>query len=251
MRRLVIAALVLLVMTAGVSGQNRSLRRKLYTPRSYSTSFPNTENPISEGGNWVNGFTTGLDWSDVRTTPGLAFTADAGTGTSDPNDQTAILTGTWGPNVHLTGVMHYGTPDTSHFQEVEFRLRSTLSAHVNSGYEINFSLNPNLNYTQIVRWNGAHGSFDYCKMQGNSAYTTTPRNLGSGIVGGVVDGDTAEVFMTGNNITVYVNSILVNSADVSTDCGAGSNFTSGNPGIGFYNFTSSNYGWSSFSAVEQ
>src|SRR5438046_7973905 len=32
---------------------------------SYTTNFPLTENPISEGGNWINGLTNGIDWSDV------------------------------------------------------------------------------------------------------------------------------------------------------------------------------------------
>ena len=39
---------------------------------SYTTNFPLTKNPISEGGRWVNGFTTGLDWNNVFTTPGFA-----------------------------------------------------------------------------------------------------------------------------------------------------------------------------------
>src|SRR5215813_11451279 len=40
---------------------------------SYSTTFPLTENPISEGGSWTNGGATGLDWANVQTTPGLSF----------------------------------------------------------------------------------------------------------------------------------------------------------------------------------
>ena len=35
---------------------------------SYSTTFPLTENPISEGGSWTNG-ATGLGWANVQTTP--------------------------------------------------------------------------------------------------------------------------------------------------------------------------------------
>src|SRR5262249_45748237 len=40
---------------------------------SYSTTFPLTENPISEGGSWTNGGATGLGWANVQTTPGLSF----------------------------------------------------------------------------------------------------------------------------------------------------------------------------------
>jgi hypothetical protein len=41
--------------------------------RIYSTRFPLVGNPISEGGNGVHGETIGVDWADVRTTPGFAF----------------------------------------------------------------------------------------------------------------------------------------------------------------------------------
>src|SRR5215469_13635132 len=37
----------------------------------YTTNFPIAEDPISEGGKWINGKTIGLDWSDVATIPGL------------------------------------------------------------------------------------------------------------------------------------------------------------------------------------
>ena len=44
----------------------------------YTTNFPLTENPISEGGKWINGKKDGVDWTDVRTTPGLAFGTEIG-----------------------------------------------------------------------------------------------------------------------------------------------------------------------------
>src|SRR6266576_6984906 len=36
--------------------------------RTYSTRFPSAENPVSEGGNGINGETAGMDWANVRTT---------------------------------------------------------------------------------------------------------------------------------------------------------------------------------------
>src|SRR5438874_4698763 len=62
--------------------------------QSYSTNFSATENPISEGGKWINGGTTGRDWGNVQSTPGLAF----GTMVSSAppyDDSTAVLAGTW------------------------------------------------------------------------------------------------------------------------------------------------------------
>jgi hypothetical protein len=35
--------------------------------QTYATSFSLTENPISEGGKWINGGVTGLDWGNVQT----------------------------------------------------------------------------------------------------------------------------------------------------------------------------------------
>jgi hypothetical protein len=37
----------------------------------YTTNFPLTENPISEGGRWINGGAVGLDWTNVSTKAGL------------------------------------------------------------------------------------------------------------------------------------------------------------------------------------
>src|SRR2546427_751312 len=67
----------------------------------YTTNFSRAENPISEGGRWLNGRTDGLDWTDVRTTPGFAFGTEIGGSTPAPqryDDSTALLQGTWGPN---------------------------------------------------------------------------------------------------------------------------------------------------------
>jgi hypothetical protein len=57
--------------------------------RSYSTRFPLVENPISEGGNWINGKTAGIDWANVRTTPGFAHGTESGKVKYD--DSTALL----------------------------------------------------------------------------------------------------------------------------------------------------------------
>ena len=64
---------------------------------SYSTNFPLTENPISEGGNWVAGQSRRKVnlWGDIRTNGTIAF------GVSEPTPygiRLAILTGPWGPN---------------------------------------------------------------------------------------------------------------------------------------------------------
>ena len=64
--------------------------------QTYSTSFPLTENPISERGKWVGGQSAGGNlWGNVQTSGGMAY------GVSEPTtfgDPTAILTGSWAAN---------------------------------------------------------------------------------------------------------------------------------------------------------
>ena len=101
---------------------------------------------------------TGLDWDNVRTTKNFAFgTAPTGKYT----DPTAVLAGSWGADqtsearVRIERV----NPDCCH--EVELRLRTTITAHSITGYEINCSAATKRRYMEIVRWNGPINSFDY------------------------------------------------------------------------------------------
>ena len=67
-------------------------------------AFPVAENPISEGGHWLNGGVIGLDWHNVRTNVGLAYgTMFEGGGF---NDSTAVLTGAWGQTQTVQATVH-------------------------------------------------------------------------------------------------------------------------------------------------
>src|SRR5215469_10386519 len=103
--------------------------------RTYKTSFPLTENPISENGNWVNGQAQGLDWANVSTTPGF------GRGEQAPdrgtyNDSVALVTGEWGPNQTVETTVRDLVSGGNSIREVEIRLRSTVTAHNSTGYEV-------------------------------------------------------------------------------------------------------------------
>jgi hypothetical protein len=176
----------------------------------YTTNFPLTENPISEGGHWINGLTTGIDWSDVQTIPGQAFSTETGRG---PNyaDSTALLTGSWGPTQTVQAVVYISAADSTILEEVELRLRSSLSAHSCTGYEVLFSVKPDNIYSAIVRWNGPLGDF-------------TP--LGNRRAG-VVNGDVVKATAVGSTITCYINNTAIFSVNDTT-------YPSGNPGMGFY-----------------
>lgn len=123
--------------------------------RVYSTNFQQTENPISEGGLWLNGLTDGLDWLDIRTETGVAYGTRVG-GMDYAIDPTAILTGVWGQNqtVEAEVVVNIG----GGAKEIELRLNSTMTAHSSTGYEILFEVNGKI---AIVRWDGAIGNVTY------------------------------------------------------------------------------------------
>jgi hypothetical protein len=198
----------------------------------YATNFSLTENPISEAGKWINGKVTGLDWADVRTTPGLAFGNQTDTGAYE--DSTAVLVGIWGPDQTVQATVHTVNQSSSLFEEVELRLRTSITAHSNSGYEINFHCTADgTQYVQIVRWNGRLGDF-------------TGLNGGAGP--GLHNGDVVTATIVGSTLSAYINGQLIVQATDST-------FTSGSPGIGFYfaggdTSQQSDFGFSSFSASD-
>lgn len=204
----------------------------------YSTSFPLTEDPISEGGNWVNGGATGLDWTNVSTTPGQAIGHEVG---ANYTDAIAALQGrTWLTNQKATAaVFALAAPDDNCSQEVELLLRMKIAAHSITGYEINYNVsNSSIAYMQIVRWNGPVGGF---------AVLHTFR----GPEFGVANGDTVMATVVGNVITAYKNGVQQGQVTDST-------YSTGSPGIGFNldnsgsgcSGTNPNYGFSSFTAKD-
>lgn len=196
------------------------------TGNSYSTVFPTVENPISEGGMWINGGTSGsggvgLDWQNVRVvSPG--FASITGGSPSAYDDPTAVLSGTWGPDQYVRTIVNRPTLDSTYDQEIEIRLRTTITPHSITGYEV-------LGGTQIVRWNGAQGSFTVLPDDGPHA--------------ALQNGDRFEAQMVGNEIRVFINGVQVNRAVDST-------YTNGSPGVGFFsrNPSPAPFGYSCFMA---
>ena len=209
--------------------------------QSYTTNFPLTENPISEGGKWINGGVVGLDWTNVQTTPGFAFGTMPGTeGSPGYADSWALLSGTWGQDQTAQATINASSTNDACNQEIELVLRGNLSAHVATGYEITVKAADDSNsYLIIVRWNGPYGGFTY---------------LVNNLVGpayGVKTGDVFEATIVGNVITAYING--VQKAQV-TDYW----YATGHPGMGFYlghtNYafcagTNAGYGFSNYTAV--
>jgi hypothetical protein len=203
--------------------------------RSYRTDFKLDEDPISEGGMWINGKRDGIDWADVITKNGLAYgsvtrmavaerrveqgnldpsSGEGGVPEGDYDDPTAVLAGAWGQNQHGQGTVFSKRPTNEYFQEVEIRLRSAISPHVCTGYEVFWRcLKTEDGYAEIVRWNGKVGDFTSLKKLVGPQY-------------GVEHGDVVEATVRGNVIKGFINGVEVISATDGV-------FTSGSPGIGF------------------
>jgi len=205
---------------------------------SYSTTFPLTENQISENGNWMGGsiagariwaggriWTGGRLWGNVQTASGLAYGVDEPTAFGDP---TAILAGTWGPTQTATATVKINkTPTTKCCHEVELRQRTTSFQHRIMGYEAYCSVMSSERYCHIARWNGPNGSYWNFETGSSKTY--------------LKDGDVVKATVTGTNpttVTLDKNGVQILQA---TDTGAaGGGFgpygpwTSGNPGICFF-----------------
>jgi hypothetical protein len=210
-----------------IAGQNQS----------YKTSFSATENPISEAGKWINGGTTGLDWANVQTTPGLAFGTNV-SGAPPYNDSTAVLAGTWGSNQTAQATVYTVNQTSAIQEEVELRLRTTITAHSITGYEFDYrTTSDGSQYLVIVRWNGPLNNFTY--LTPSPCTTCGP---------GLHNGDTVMATAVGSTLTLYINGTQYLQATDSTYMG-------GSPGIGFWNLggnvgQDSDYGFTSFMASD-
>jgi hypothetical protein len=204
----------------------------------YATTFQSSEDPISEGGNWVNGGAVGIDWANVSITQGRAIGLETG---ANFTDATAVLQNrTWQPDQKARAVVFTVGPlpqDCS--QEVELRLRTVIAPHSITGYEVNYRTSTTADgYMQIVRWDGAIGNFTVLQSFNGQEF-------------GVTNGDTVMATIVGNVVTAYKNGVQQGQVTDTT-------YTNGSPGMGFNldntqagcSGRNSNYGFTSFTAVD-
>jgi hypothetical protein len=212
---------------------------RLGTSRTYATVFPGTENPLSESGTWINGGTTGIDWRDVRCTPGFAF--GTGPSASPPyDDPTAILSGPWGAIQTAEATVRVDAIEAAVNQEVEIRLLTTIAPNRILGYEVMWSITTNT-YIDIRRWDGTTDLSSYVQI-GFLGSGTSPQLLTGYRIKATIDA-------TGT-IRAYTDSgggyalMLTSTADLT--------YRSGAPGIGYFKHAGaagalSGYGLSAFS----
>lgn len=198
-------------------------RAQLVASSSFPTTWPLTENPISQGGIWTQGGTVGLDWQNTRSNggaPGIAYGVGPSAGFDDciaTVQGQGLSTTKHYSEIRIVRVGGY-TPPSSH--ETNGLCGFTISANSAKGYEI---INPFNSNVQPVRWNGGLGNFD-----------TTVFTLLSGSSYVAVDGDVIKnVFDSTSGspvITVFVNGV---QQIQWTDTTAGK-ILSGFPGMGFF-----------------
>jgi hypothetical protein len=193
--------------------------------RNYTTNFDLMENPISEAGVWHH---TSNAWTNVSTAGGIAFGTNGMANTYD--DSYALLSG-FGPDQQAQAVV-VRSPNLvlNITHEVELLLRMSDSASTAQGYECAFSY---FGGVQIVRWDGALGTFTVLPTSG-------PGTIGREFV----TNDVIKATIVGNVISAYINGVLIAQVVDPT-------YSSGQPGIGFFTRpggNSANFGMTSYTA---
>lgn len=184
----------------------------------YTTTFPLTENPISESNGWVNGFQVGRAWSDVLTASGSAQASviNAG-GAAAPDgpfdDSIAHRTGfpaNHGAEAILSVAGGY-SPGVSH--ECEILLTFKITNRKASGLEASYGITAST--IVLVWWKGDPDDFVV---------------IDTIEVGGFADNDVMRATLVGDNVFHHKNGVLVGTTTGITALA----LPQGNPGVGFW-----------------
>jgi hypothetical protein len=226
-----------MLMTSGpVRTAATAVPDNAFTGHAWTTSFPLPEVVVSEAdqtnraGVWTTGLRDGLDWSGVSSNGLMAYGRQQLDNAADFSDGTAILKGDWSPDqtVEVTVRIPGALPPDTYFAEIEMRLRSLITPHWNSGYEILFSVNVTAAsaYCSMVRWKGPFGSWNYMNASGTFGGPTVQ----------LADGDVLRASIFGNTMQAWKNNtslMIADITDLSAPVNGGPIWTSGNPGLGF------------------
>jgi hypothetical protein len=238
------------------------LAASAFAQRSYTTTFPANETPISENHNWVNEgscgdplLCPGAGSSNINTNAGVAHGTQSGVSGPPYLDSGALVTGSWGATQSVQIVVYWdkNTNTDNDYDETEIRLRNTFFSNGHGqGYNINCRTGtPNSNsYVQMGRFN-ADGTFTapFAQLNGAAAGCTN----GDVLIGTVANNASGQPV-----ITFYKNGTKIIQG---TDTGGAAALQSGNPGMGFYhqcasqpcgssNGSNSDFGISKFTATD-
>lgn len=197
----------------------------------YHTTFPATENPISEGSIWVNAGSDGLGWKDIRTTTNKAFgTQDGNQAVGVYNDSVAILRGTFGKNQRVTATAFNTLPSGAYYAEAELWGRGRITPNNTRGYEVLFSTNSASqtqgSYVEIAKWLGPVGGAGVQFVSLTGGQVALP--------GGLAAGDVASATFIDDTITAYRNGVQVAQVTDSVGLSGTAPYVDGNPGLGHW-----------------
>ena len=198
----------------------------------YSNSNPAPENPISDGGKWVNAhIATGSNcYSDVKVDVNHHIIGNQVSGVDgsnkrvsdgqpaqpcDYNDSLAMLSGSWAPDQCAQSTVYIAPTITSTYAEVELFLRAAVSGNTFRGYELQFSVLSSKPYWHVAPRLGK----DFLGFGNSIASTKLGRALR--------DGDVVKGCVIGTTFTISVNGTVIGTGSDST-------YASGAPGAGFY-----------------
>ena len=211
----------------------------LLSSSDFSTSFPLTENPISQGGIWTRGLAEGLDWTNPKTTGGLACASVSPTPSRYSDDIAHLKTSyrAFNANQFAQGVAFVagGYTGNGGAHEIELLLRFSISGHDAHGYEILFGIE---GYITIVRWEGPVGTYTVLWDSGGGGSLAPPSN-----------NEVLRAEISGNFITVKRGGVTVKTQDITA--GGGTVWSTGQPGMGFWpvdGALTDSMGWKSWTA---
>lgn len=198
--------------------------RFVQAKRSYSTSFPLSQTPLSEAGNWIQ---QNIYYTKAISAAGYCYG-------NQPNpanpgifeDAYAYLGGYWPRNQYAAGRLKKGTIGGD--MEAELLLCWSDTPDATNGLECGIHMGGNYWFVNKP------GGYPLSSAATQSYYT----EIRPGSSGGFTppsDGDFFEAQIVGNTVSIWVAGNLLGNVDVS-----GYSFPNGAPGLGF--FTGSNGG---------
>lgn len=211
--------------------------------KAYATSFPGTENPISESGAWTNGgiFSAGAASKTNVQTAGKAYGTMFAFDGSNYIDSCACLSG-FGPNHEVTCTVANAGAIAD--LETEILLRASISSTHVQLYELDCVFG--LKGIHLVRWDMTTGTPNAFVELRAGLSNEAPFNNGDQVYASIV----------GTLVTVKYK--LASGGGFSTlftyDTGSDSiKYAVGNPGVGFWNQTGSatnspKFAWADFLA---
>lgn len=215
----------------------------------YSTTWPATENPISESAAWRRPGPS-VFTNNMRSVAGTGVFG--GSGASGVNDACAVLTGTnflFNKQVATATIYNPGGAAAAGI-EMEFHLNVTDTSSTVNLYEFDLVVNPGNDFVNVVKWRGTQGDI-YLFSGGDIIAGTGVATAGAWSDGSVLEA-TSEKVGSNRILTLQQNGALIIQVQDTGIAQSGlAIYTTGNPGIGGDNGGASfqTFGFKNYSVV--